>query len=125
MRREALLHAPEESDPEDREKLLLKALQSDDVFGGLSDAIDEAEAFHPPAVIEALLKGALDRTGGTAVLFAGLLYFIHGKSKSAFDWDHRAFFLRFGTSDRAERKTAFRELCESIGVDPATYRCNV
>jgi hypothetical protein len=125
VRREALLHAPQESDPEDREKLLLRALQSDDVFGGLSEAIDEAEEFHPPAVVEALLKGALDRTGRTAVLFAGLLYFIHGKSKSAFDWDHRPFFLRFDTSDRGERKVVFRELCETIGVDPAKYHCEI
>jgi hypothetical protein len=125
VRREALLHVPDKLDPKDREKNLLKALQSDDVFGDLSAAIDEAEEFHPPAVVDALLKGALERHGPTAILFAGLLYFIHGKSKSAFDWDYRPFFLRFDTSDRAERITVFRELCETIGVDPANCHCEI
>ncbi len=50
-----------------------------------------------------------------------MLYFLHGKSKEAFDWDHRPFFLRFNTTDRNEIKQAFKELCNTIGVDVAKY----
>jgi hypothetical protein len=49
------------------------------------------------------------------------LFFLHGKSKEQFDWDHRPFFLRFNTTDRNEREAVFREMCETIGVDPQKY----
>jgi hypothetical protein len=101
--------------------MLVQALKSAEFFGGLSEAIDEAAEFHPPKVIDALLDGTLNRDGEVAVNFAALLFFLHGKSKEAFDWDHRPFFLRFNTTDPAERLAAFQELCDSIGVDPGTF----
>ena len=104
------------ADDAPREALLVDALESAG-FGSLSATLEEAEAFHPPRVIEALLRGTLRRPGDVAVHFAALLYFLHGKSSEAFDWDHRPFFLRFNTTDRAEREAAFRELCETIGVE--------
>jgi hypothetical protein len=121
VRREAMHHAADEVDPAERERLLLNALKSDDIYGGLSQAIDEAEEFHPPAVVDLLLRGTLNRRGQTAILFAGLLYYIHGKSDEAFDWNHRPFFLKFDTSDREERKAVFKELCDTIGVDGAHF----
>ena len=121
VRREAMKHSGEKSDPDDREKLLIKGLENDDLFGGLSDAIDEAEEFHPPAVVDALFRGALNRDGQAAVHFAALLFFIHGKSAEAFDWSNRPFFLRFNTADRKDRKAVFRELCDIVGVDPNKY----
>ncbi len=121
VRRVAMVYAGEKADPNDREKLLLAGLAIDDVFGGLSQAIDEAAEFHPPAVIDALFNGALNRPGQTAVLFAGLLFYVHGKSKEPFDWNHRPFFLRFAAEARAERKAVFRELCEKVGVDSTKY----
>jgi hypothetical protein len=121
VRREAMEYAGEKLAAEDHQTLLLKALRSDDVFGHLSQAIDEAAEFHPPAVIDALLRGAIDRTGQTAVHFVALLFYIHGKSAEPFDWAHRPFFLRFDTSDRDARKAVFRELCQTIGVDPTKY----
>ncbi len=121
IRQEAMEYAGEKLGPADREKLLIKALHSDDLFGGLSQAIDEAAEFHPPSVVDLLLQGALNRTGQTAIHFAALLFYIHGKAAEPFDWNHRPFFLRFDTSDRAERQTVFAELCQTIGVDPKRY----
>jgi hypothetical protein len=119
VRREAMEYAAEPIDPKDRERNLVSALRSQRLFGGLSGAIDEAAEFHPPAVVQALLDGALHRDGDSAVNFAALLFFIHGMSKEPFDWDHRPFFLRFAATDPAARREAFLELCKTIGVDPA------
>jgi hypothetical protein len=52
---------------------------------------------------------------------AALLFYLHGKAKEPFDWDHRPFFLRFTATDRSEREAVFRELCEAVGVDPRKY----
>ncbi len=99
----------------------MTSLQTAAPFGGLSATLEEAAAFHPPGVVDALLRGTLGRPGDVAVHFAALLCFVHGKSSEAFDWNHRPFFLRFNTTDRAEREAAFRELCETIGVDAVKY----
>jgi hypothetical protein len=116
VRREAMSYAADAIDPHEREERLLKDLRSDDLFGGLSEAIDEAAEFHPPAILDALFEGALHRTGKTAVQFAALLFYAYGKSDEPFDWDHREFFLRFDTEDRAEREAAFRDLCQALGI---------
>jgi hypothetical protein len=121
VRREAMLHAEEAADPKDREKHLIQALRSAGLYNGLSEAIDEAAEFHPPAVIETLFHGALDRDGEAAVHFAALLFFLHGKSAEPFDWNHRPFFLRFNTTDRNERTVVFRELCQILGIDVTKY----
>ncbi len=111
-------HAPELTAEKKRAESLVKAIQSAHPFEGLSDIIDEAEAFHPPAVIDAMLAATLNGDGEAAVSFAALLYYLHGKAESAFDWKHRPFFLRFNTDDRAERQAAFRDLCAHIGKNP-------
>ena len=121
VRREAVRHAGDKAQPADRERLLVRSLENDVICGGLTQAIDEAATFHPPAVVDALFRGALNRDGEVAVHFAALLMFIHGKAAKPFDWNHRPFFLRFHTPDRAEREIVFRELCETVGVDPAKY----
>ncbi|MES2465238.1 MAG: HEAT repeat domain-containing protein [Armatimonadota bacterium] len=120
VRRYAAAYVGPPDDP-DREALLVKALESDVFFGGLTPALEEVEEFHPPKVIDALLDGALNREGEVAVHFAAMLYFLHGKSKEAFDWEHRPFFLRFHTDDSAERLTVFRELCAAIGADSTKF----
>lgn len=121
VRNEAMNHVPEKADLADRERLLLRALTTSNLLGGLSQAIDEAAEFHPPAVIDALFRGALDRDGEVAVNFAGLLFYIHGRAAEPFDWNQRPFFLRFNTGDRAERKAVFWEMCQTLGVDPTKY----
>ena len=121
VRREARKHAGGKEDPAERERHLVRSLENDVLFGGLSQAIDEAQTFHPPAGMDALFRGALHRDGEAAVHFAALLFFLHGKAKEPFDWDHRPFFLKFHATDRAEREQLFRELCATVGVDPAPY----
>lgn len=122
IRQEAMKYVPvEQVDPKERERLLIQSLKNDQIYTGLTQAIDEVPEFHPPAVIDALFHGALNRDGEAAVHFAALLFFLHGKAKEPFDWEHRPFFLRFHTSDRAERRAVFKELCETVGVDPKKY----
>lgn len=110
-------HAPALLAETDRATSLVRAIRSAKAFDGLSDILDEAEAFHPPEVIDAMLRATLKGDGEAAVHFAALLYYLHGKAESSFDWAHRPFFLRFNTDDQGERKAAFRELCADIGRD--------
>ncbi|MDX1926463.1 MAG: hypothetical protein SFV81_08095 [Pirellulaceae bacterium] len=109
---------------EQRTDSILRALRESEIYTGLSEALDEIEDFHPPAIIQELLRGLMKRDGTTACHFAAMLYFLHGKAASAFNWDHRPFFLRFNTEDLVEREIAVRELCNSIGVDPRMYLSN-
>ena len=121
VRREAMEQMPEKISPAKREALLINALKTKGLCSGLSEALDEVEEFHPPKVIDTLLRCALDRDGEAAVHFVAMLYFLHGKSKEAFDWAHRPFFLKFHTSNPVERKALFRELCATLGVDVRKY----
>ena len=105
----------------ERTAALIAALDDAELFGGLTPASLEVETFHPSDIMSALLRGLMQRDGGTAVYFAAMLYFLHGKSASALDWDYRPFVLRFNTSDLLEREMVARELCDTIGVDPV--RC--
>ena len=52
---------------------------------------------------------------------AAMLFFVHGRSSETFDLNHRPLFLRFNAVDREERRSAFRDLCAAIGVDPDPY----
>jgi hypothetical protein len=94
----------------------VKALESAEIYGGLTQALLQIESFHPPEVVEALFRGVLARSGEVAVLLAAMLMYIHGKAASSFDWDQRPFFLKFNTDDRAERAEAFKDLCERVGA---------
>lgn len=106
---------------DDREAALIDALEHSDIYGGLSQTLDQIQNFHPPAIIDALLRGVIKRDGEAAVHFAAMLFYLHGKADSAFDWNHRPFFLKFHTTDRDERKALFAELCKTIGVDVDKY----
>jgi len=135
--REALRAAMSDPDPEVRNAVtrfaphlisaaartasLVAALESAEFYGGLTQTLLEVQEHHPPEVIEALLHGALDREGEMACHFAARLFFLHGKASSAFDWEHRPFFLRFNTADRPAREAVFCELCAKIGVNPAKF----
>lgn len=116
-----LRYAPNLVSETDRTATLVAALEQCDFYSGLTQTLREVETFHPPQVIAALLRGALARNGDVAVHFAAMLMFLHGKTSSAFDWDHRPFFLKFNTDDRGAREQVFRELCAKIGVEPGTH----
>ena len=114
-------YAPHLVSEDERTDALVAALENSKIYEGLTQALLEVEGFHPPEAIEALIRGLRKRDGETAVHFAAMLMVIHGKAKTSFDWDQRPFFLRFNADDGAERRAAFCELCEKIGVDPEPY----
>jgi hypothetical protein len=114
-------YAPELVPDTRRAAVLVKALETAELYGGLSEALDQAAEFHPQEVVEALFRGTLARDGESAVHFAALLMYVHGKAREPFDWEQRPFFLRFNTADREERKAALVELCGKLGVDAARY----
>ena len=113
--------APELIGPQARIASLVAALEGADFYGGLTQTLDQVEAFHPPEVIDALFRGVLARDGEVAVHFAAMLMFLHGKAGDAFDWEQRPFYLTFHTTKRAEREAAFQQLCGKIGVDGSRY----
>jgi len=118
----AVLHyAPQLVTEAERTATLVAALGETTFYAGLTQTLLEVQAHHPPAVIDALLRGVLGRGGGEAVHFAAMLLFLHGQANAAFDWDQRPYFLKFNTPDRAQRETMFRDLCARIGVTPETY----
>jgi len=114
-------HAPDLLDEAERAALIVRALEQASVYGGLSQALNQVEEFHPAPVIEALLHGAARRDGEVAVHFAAMLMFLHGQAETVFDWDQRPFFLKFNTQDPTARRAAFGELCRKIGVDAQKY----
>lgn len=114
-------HAPDLFDEAARTALIVRGLEGATVYGGLRQALNQAELWHPAPVIEALFHGALRRDGGVAVHFAAMLMFLHGQAETDFDMDQRPFFLTFNTQDPTARAAAFRELCRKIGVDAQKY----
>jgi len=121
VRMAVLSHAPELASDGERTAALVAALRDAEFYGGLTQALEEAEAHHPPEVVDALLRGALARSGEVAVHFAAMLAYLHGQAKEPFDWAQRPFFLRFHTEERREREEAFRELCARLGIGTSGY----
>lgn len=76
---------------------------------------------HPTnAVKEALLVASQKRTDN-AMHCAGVLCYLTGAGKEAFDWDLRPLFLRLGPEEPEEdRQAAFRELCALVKMEPPT-----
>lgn len=111
-------HCPALVDDEQRTAIVVRALETAVFYGGLSQALDQVETWHPPAVIEALLRGLLQREGEVACHYAAMLYFLHGRAATPFDIEQREFFWRFNSGDREQRVAALRELCAAIGRDP-------
>ena len=111
-------YAPQLVSEDQHTALLIAAVERAEFYGGLTRALDQIESFHPRPVIDALFRGLLKRNGETAVHFAAMLMFLHGKASSSFDWNQRPFFLEFNTEDPAERRRQFLELCRRIDTDP-------
>jgi hypothetical protein len=114
-------YAPNLVTNSERRHSIIEALQHAQIFGGLSQVLDDIEEYHPAEVKEALIKGLLSREGDVAVLFAAMLFYIYGKAKEPFDMKQRPFFLLFNTEDKEERLQAFRELCKQLSINPEKY----
>jgi hypothetical protein len=110
--------------PHDLDEAIVEGLRSGNLGEGLAQA-ESLAAEHPSEVVkQALLYGALCATDGRAVRFAALLFFLHGKASEPFDWEQRPFFLRFNTPDEVDRRAAFDEMCERLGIDGSHVRCD-
>ena len=96
-------------------------MQSAEIFGGLSQPLDDIEEYHPNEIKEALIEGLLNREGEVAVLFAAMLFYIYGKATEPFDMKQRPFFLRFNTGNKKERVQVFLELCKQLEINPEKY----
>lgn len=116
-----LRFAPSLLTMDERVDTLVRAVEHADFYSGLTQALLQIQAFHPPAVIDALLRGILHRSDGAQVHFAALLLFLHGKSKAPFDWEQRPYFLKFNTNDPEERKALFNDLCARIQLRAGGY----
>jgi hypothetical protein len=120
-----LRFAPELVNDELRTKLIVEALKSAIFYYGLRQTLDIIEKYHPKEVVRELFHGLLKREGDVAVHFAAMLFYIHGKAETSFDWEKRAFFLKFNTENLSDRKIIFQELCKKINVDYREYlKCN-
>ena len=119
IRLAVMRYAPSLLTPASRTATLVAALATAAPFDGLSQAIDQAVAWHPPEVIDALWHGLVEREGGVAVHYAALLAFLHGRADSLFDLSQRPLFLRFNTPDPARRAAAVAALRERLaGASP-------
>ena len=114
-------YAPELVNDELKTKLIVEALKSASFYYGLRQTLDIVEKYHPKEVVQELFHGLLKRKGEVAVHFAAMLFYIYGKAETSFDWDKRAFFLKFNINKLSDRKIIFKELCEKINVDYREY----
>lgn len=94
------------------------ALENADFYAGLTQALMEVRAFHPPPVVEALWRGLETRGPGVAVHFAAMLCYLHGQASSPFDMSQRPYFLRFRTDTPEERLPLIRELRDRLASFP-------
>jgi hypothetical protein len=113
--------APNLVSDNERSQSVINALKHAEIFGGLSQILDDIEDYHPVEVKEALIEGLLSREGDVATLFAAMLFYLYGKAKEPFDMEQRPFFLRFNTENKQERVQAFRELCRQLNINPEKY----
>jgi hypothetical protein len=118
IRAAVLRSAPDVASREERIAALVSAIESAEVFGGLTQALLEVEEFHPPEIVDALFRGVLKRDGAVAGEFAAMLLYLHGQADSAYDLAQRPFLLRFQEEERVQ---LFRELCAKVGVDAGRY----
>jgi hypothetical protein len=103
--------------------ILRDAISTATFSDGLINALEQIAAFHPPALIDALLRGIDERDGSTAFHLAATLARIHGVEGGADNPALQPLLLRFSTPDRAARARALTSLFEFLGLaDDGTPR---
>jgi hypothetical protein len=102
----------------DVEKILIETIPAVTILNGQTSTLRLAENYPTPAVRQILLWCSLNGNDDIRVHAAALIYYLYGIAKTSFDWNFRAFYLRFGEKTFARRKLAFLEMCDTIHVDP-------
>lgn len=100
------------------ETFLLQALPRASVLNGLTKLLDFAQKHASDTVKRTLLWCALHGNDELRVSAGALAHYLYGGSSSPFDWSHRPLYLRLGSKNRDIRKSAYLELCRSVGADP-------
>jgi len=108
-----LEHAPQLVSEAEAVTLLTRALREAEIGEGFAKALRIVERFHPPAIIDAMLRAVLVSPNPT--LIAAMLLYLHGHAKEPFDYDQMPFLSRFHGD---QKPAALRELCQRIGVRP-------
>jgi hypothetical protein len=121
IRRTAQQYAQTQLPDPARTRQIVKSLKTAAAYKGLPQLLMEVQDHHPAEVLEALLKGTLEREGEVATHYAAMLYYLKGLAKEPFDWTHRPFFLRFNTENKQDRQLAFIDLCQHLNINPAHY----
>jgi hypothetical protein len=121
LRAAVLHHAGQALSEPERTRVLIELIQTCDAYAGLDATLAVIEAFHPMAVIHAMLARIATTAGVAPVHFAAMLLYLHEQASEPFDWNHRPFFLRFNTTDLAERRAALSDLCARISIAPEPW----
>ncbi|MFT7723945.1 MAG: hypothetical protein QM788_14135 [Roseateles sp.] len=117
VRMRVVRRCPQLADAATRTASLLRALREGEPMQGLSEALDEAVAWHPTPVIHALWQALRERDARVAPTVAALLLHLHGLARQRLALEHRPFVLRFATDDPAACAAAIAALRARIG-DP-------
>ncbi len=119
IRMAVLRFAPTLVDDPTRTDSLVRAIGEMAPFAGLTETLDQAEAFHPPAIEQALLRAARYGGGDVAYHAAASLLALHGIITSRLDWAHRPLLLQLNTDVDADRARAWRAVCQLLDIDAA------
>jgi HEAT repeat protein len=103
--------------------LVAEGLLNAGLFDGALEARGLAIAYPTPAVKAALLQATLCAGDRMGVHHAATTLFVFGKAEGLWDKAYQAFYMRFATDDRVERRKVFDELCAIIGVDGSSVKC--
>ncbi len=114
----AARHLSDQSETDERERVIVERLRNAGRDGGLVWALLLAEDYPTEAVKKALFWCARQGPDNTGVHAAALLFYLYGIAESSFDWEFRPFFLRFHSDNPADRQVAFLELCQRTKVSP-------
>ena len=100
---------------EQRSTAIIAAVREAPLTKGLHLALLQLTTFHPPEIIDELLRATVQREGDAAMHCAAHLLVLHGKATKTFEDEHRAFLNRFATQVPHERLAAHEELLRMIG----------
>jgi hypothetical protein len=82
-----------------RDADVVRAIESAKSMDGLDASLRMAENCNTAVVRRALLDRARSGDSTVRVHMVAMLYFLMGRTKEAFDWKHRPYFLKFGVDD--------------------------